>query len=249
MPDYAAWGPDGSLYVTDYQQAAIWRLPPGGGTAEVWLTDKRLDGGQFGTACILLMPDQHTLLVDQASNGGLGSLNAVLNSVNQATGLVNPTTGKLYEVPIQPGDRPGPLTQLWESGPADAPDGCALTTSGHIFIALAGASNQIVELDSSGHELARFGQQFTGTNNSSVPLDTPSGLGCLGTDLIIANQSYLAGSSANQALLDLQTGEQCAPVFVPAAPATPVHAVRARHRKHKHRRFTRSTHRKAGFTG
>ncbi len=31
MPDYAAWAPDGSLYVTDYQQAVIWRIPPGGG--------------------------------------------------------------------------------------------------------------------------------------------------------------------------------------------------------------------------
>src|SRR5579884_1129694 len=166
MPDYAAWGTDGSLYVTDYQQATIWRVPAGGGTAQIWLTDKRLDGGQFGTACILLMPDHHTLLFDQASNGGLGSLGTVLNSVTPTNGVVNPTTGKLYEIPIESGDRPGPLTQIWESGPADAPDGCALTTTGHIFVALAGASNQIVELDSAGHEIARFGQQFMGTNNS-----------------------------------------------------------------------------------
>jgi hypothetical protein len=250
MPDYAAWGPDGSLYVTDYQQATIWRVPPGGGTAQVWLTDKRLDGGQFGTACIVLMPDHHTLLFDQASNGGLGSLNTVLNSVNPTTGVVNPTTGKLYEVAIGPGDVPGPLTQLWESGPADAPDGCALTTTGHIFVALAGASNQIVELDSSGHELTRFGQQFSGANNSSVPFDTPSGLGCLGTDVIIANQSYLAGNSSNQALLDLGTGEQCAPVFVPQA-ATAVHpSTPARHKhKRRHKRITRPAHKRARFTG
>ena len=245
MPDYAAWGPDGSLYVTDYQQAAIWRVPPGGGTAELWLTDKRLDGGQFGTACIVLMPDHNTLLFDQASNGGLGSLNTVLNSLNPTTGAVNPTTGKLYEISIQPGDRPGPMQQIWESGPADAPDGCALTTSGHIFVALAGASNQIVELDSSGHEIARFGQQFSGNNNSSVPFDTPSGLGCQGTNLIIANQSYLAGNSANQALLDLETGEQCAPVFVPGAPAT----THARAAKRKRKRISRRRRTKAPFAG
>ncbi len=70
MPDYAAWGPDGSLYVTDYQQAVIWRIPPGGGKARIWLVSPKLDGGMFGTACILLMPDHHTLLFDQASNGG-----------------------------------------------------------------------------------------------------------------------------------------------------------------------------------
>jgi sugar lactone lactonase YvrE len=202
MPDYAAWGPDGSLYVTDYQQAVIWRVPPGGGQASVWLADRRLDGGPFGTACIVLMPDRRTLLFDQASNGGLGG--------------GNPTTGKLYEVPIEPGGGPGPLRQIWESGPADAPDGCALASSGHIYLALVGASNQLVELDSSGHELAAFGAQYTGANNSSVPFDSPSGLAFLGSRLIIANQSYFAGNPANQALLALETGEPGAPVFVPA---------------------------------
>ena len=189
--------------MTDYQQAVIWRIPPGGGNGQIWLADPRLDGGPFGTACILLMPDQHTLLFDQASNGGLG-------------GGGNPTTGKLYEVPIEPGGHPGALKQLWESGPADAPDGCALTSSGHVFIALAGESSQIVELDPSGQELARFGQQYTGTNNSSIPFDTPSGLAFYGTQLIIANQSYIAGNTANMALLDLETGEQGSPSTCPA---------------------------------
>ncbi len=221
MPDYVAWGPDGSLYVTDYQQAVIWRIPPGGGAGQIWLADPRLDGGPFGTACILLMPDHRTLLFDQASNGGLG-------------GAANPTTGKLYEVPIEPGDRPGALKQLWESGPADAPDGCAVTRSGHIYLALAGESNQIVELDSAGNELARFGQQYSGANNSPLPFDTPSGVAFYGTRLIIANQSYLAQNTANMALLDLETGEQGAPVFVPPnAGSKPPSKRPARHRRRK----------------
>jgi sugar lactone lactonase YvrE len=223
MPDYAAWGRDGSLYVTDYQQAAIWRVPPGGGTAKLWLTDRRLDGGQFGTACVLMMPDHRTLLFDQASNGGLGAL--------------NPTTGKLYEVSIERGDRPGQLKQLWESGPADAPDGCALSRSGHIYIALVGASNQIVELDSSGNELARFGQQYTGSNDSTVPFDSPSGLAFVGTSLIVANQSYFADNPANQALLDVETSEQAAPVYVPARAGLKPEA------KHKRKKRKRRSHR------
>jgi sugar lactone lactonase YvrE len=225
MPDYAAWGPDGGLYVTDYQQAVIWRIPPGGGPASVWLADRRLDGGPFGTACIALMPDHRTLLFDQASNGGLGTL--------------NPTTGKLFTVPIEPDGSPGPLTQLWESGPADAPDGCALAASGDIYLALAGASNQIVELSPSGEEIARFGQQYTGANNSSVPFDSPSGVAFLGSQLVIANQSYLAGSKTNQALLTLETGEPGQPVFVPqsAAPAPSSH--KARRKRHQPRRHHR----------
>jgi sugar lactone lactonase YvrE len=149
------------------------------------------------------MTDHHTLLFDQASNGGLGAL--------------NPTTGKLYTVPIQGDGSAGPLTRLWESGPADAPDGCALAASGDIYLALVGASSQIVELSPSGAEIARFGQQFTGANSSAVPFDSPSGVAFLGTRLIIANQSYVAGSKTNQALLALKTGEAGAPVFVPGA--------------------------------
>ena len=49
IPNYGAWGPDGSLYVTDYGQPILWRIPPGGGTPQAWLTDPRLDGGEFGT--------------------------------------------------------------------------------------------------------------------------------------------------------------------------------------------------------
>jgi sugar lactone lactonase YvrE len=226
MPDYAAWGPDGSLYVTDYQQAVIWRVPPGGGPAHIWLADRRLDGGPFGTACLTLMPDRHTLLFDQASSGGLGSL--------------NPTTGKLYTVPIQADGSAGPLTQLWESGPADAPDGCALAASGDIYLALVGAANQIVELSPSGQEIGRFGQQFTGANNSPVPFDSPSGIAFLGTRLIVANQSYFAGSKANQALLALETGEAGATVYVPADVTV---SKPPAHRKHHKRRHHRRRHR------
>ncbi len=234
MPDYAAWGPDGSLYVSDYQQAVIWRIPPGGGNATIWLADRRLDGGPFGTACITLLADHHTLLFDQASNGGLGS--------------ATPGTGKLYEVAIGAGGKPGPLRQIWESGNADAPDGCAVTTAGHIFVALVGAPNQIVELDSAGHELGRVGQAVTGANGSSVPFDSPSGLAFDGTQLIVANQSYFAGDPANQVLLSVQTDESGQPTYVPAGagtvptaklPSPPrkhKHKHKHKHRPHKHRR-------------
>lgn len=235
MPDYAAWGPDGALYVTDYQQAVIWRIPPGGGDARIWLADRRLDGGPFGTACITLLPDGHTLLFDQASNGGLGTL--------------TPSTGKLYTVAIAANGDPGPLHQLWESDPGDAPDGCALARSGHIYVALVGASNQVVELSSTGQELARFGQQYTGVNDSPVPFDSPSGVVFLGSQLLIANQSYFAGDPANQDVLDLETGEPGQPVYVPGraglAPAavsppprhrTKHHRHRAKHHRHKAKR-------------
>jgi hypothetical protein len=235
MPDYAAWGPDGSLYVTDYQQAVIWRVPPGGGTSQVWLADRRLDGVIFGTAGITLMPDHRTLVFDQASNPTFGG--------------GNPTTGKLYAVPIQPDGRPGPLRRLWESGPAEAPDGFALARSGDIYMALVGVSNQVVELSPTGHQIARFGQALTGDNGSAVPFDSPSGVAFLGTKLIIANQSYFADNPANQALLALETGEEGQPVYVPArAGLSPAgHTVthkRTHRQRHRHKRRHRRAHRR-----
>jgi hypothetical protein len=229
MPDYAAWGADGSLYVTDYQQAVIWRIPPGGGRASIWLADRRLDGGPFGTACITALPGGHSLLFDQASDAGLGS--------------TSPSTGKLYEVTIEHGGGPGPLRQLWESGSADAPDGCALARSGDIYIALVGGSNQIVELSPTGQELARFGQQYTGLNTSAVAFDSPSGVAFTGTDLLIANQSYFADNRSNQVLLDLETAEPGQPVFVPPGAGLPPHkaAVRPRGRLPK---CTKAAHRR-----
>jgi streptogramin lyase len=230
FPDYAAWGPDGSLYITDYDQGVIFRVPPGGGSAQVWLSDKRLDGGIFGTACIVMLPDQHTLLFDQASNG------------DATSGQANPATGKLYEIGIMPGDKPGNITQLWESGAAEAPDGCVLARSGDVYIALSGVANQIVELNPAGHELTRFGQQYTGSNNSSVPYDTPSGLAYQGTDLIVANQAYLDGNTANMALLNVETGEPGMATYVPpnagykpAPKRKPAHRKPKRERKHRHK--------------
>jgi hypothetical protein len=227
-PDYAAWGPDGSLYVTDYNQGVIFRVPPGGGNAQVWLSAPQLDGGIFGTACILLMPDHHTLLFDQASNG------------DALSGVDNPSTGKVFEVPIEPGGKPGPIKQLWESAPAAAPDGCELSRSGDIYVAMSGPANQIVELNPQGQELAVFGQAYTGANGSSMPFDTPSGLAYYGSQLIIANQSYIAEDTSHMALLSLETGQPGEPVYVPKdaglKPAAKAKPKRSKAKRRKRRR-------------
>jgi sugar lactone lactonase YvrE len=201
VPNYAAWDRDGRLYVTDYLQGVIWRVPPGGGEARVWLADRRLDGNQFGTTGIVLAPDRRTLLVSQQSSAGLGG--------------GNPTTGKLYAVRIRRDGRPGRLGVLWESGPLDGPDGFAVARSGNAYVTLAG-SNQIVEVADDGTEVERFPSLPTGENGSSVPFDTPSSAMFLGRRLIVANQSFLTGDPAHQAILDVAVGERGAPELIPA---------------------------------
>ena len=204
-PNYAAWGPDGSLYVTDFLQGVIWRVPPGGGKARVWMSDRRFDGVEFGTTGILLEPGTRKLLVAQQSSAGAGE--------------PNPTTGKLYEVKIGGDGKAGSLRKLWESGPADGPDGFALARSGHVYIALAG-SNEIAEVGADGKEIDRFPSDPSGANGSPVPFDTPSSATFAGKSLIVANQSFITGTAANQVILDVYVGERGAPEEIPTGAGT-----------------------------
>jgi sugar lactone lactonase YvrE len=202
VPNYAAWGPDGRLYVTDYLQAVIWRVPPGGGPARVWLADRRLDGNMFGTTGIELADDRRTLLVTQQSSAGLGG--------------GNPATGKLFAVRIRNDGRAGALEELWESDPLDGPDGFAIARSGNVYVALVG-SNQIARLAPDGDELERFPEQpATGENGSRVPFDNPSNASFLGRRLIVANQSFISGDPAHQALLSVQARERGLRELIPA---------------------------------
>jgi sugar lactone lactonase YvrE len=212
MADYGAWGPDGSLYVTDYQQAVIWRVPPGGGDAQVWLADKKLDGGMFGTAGIALAADHKTLVISQGSEAGLGA--------------GNPATGRIYSVAIGADGRPGPLTQLWESGPAEAPDGLAIAKSGRIYVALVSPlANQIVCVGADGKEVDR----------SPATFDAPSSVAFLGTSLIVADQSYVNGDPSHMQILDVAVGEPGVPELIPGRTAKAPAKKKARHKKHRHR--------------
>ena len=202
MANYAAWGPDGSLYVTDFQQGVVWGVPPGGGEAEVWLADRRLDGQMFGTTGIALAADRRTLIVAQGSSGGLvGS-------------VTNPSTGKLYKVPIGADGKPGEMTELWESGPTELPDGFGIARSGRIYVALLNA-NQLAVVGPDGSEIERFPASPDGNNGSGVPFDSPSSAKFLGTRLMVPNQSYVAGDPQLQTVLDVETREAGLPEYIP----------------------------------
>lgn len=215
MADYGAWGPDGSLYVTDYQQAVVWRVPPGGGAAQVWLADRRLDGDMFGTAGIALAADHRTLVISQGSSAGLMA--------------GNPATGRVYTVAIGADGRPGALTQLWESGPAEAPDGLAIARSGRIYVALVSPlADQLVAIAPDGREIDR----------SPATFDSPSSVAFLGDSLIVADQSYVNGDPSHMQILDVAVGEPGIPELIPGrtAKAAPKASRRHHHRKRKKRR-------------
>ncbi len=205
-PDYAAWGPDASMYVTDFQQGLIWRVPPGGGTAHVWFTDPRLDGVMFDAAGIVLEPDHRSLLFDTSASA-------------PSTGP-NFADGKLYRLPINPDGRPGALSQIWESQPREAPDGFAVAQSGNVYIALVGPGvNQLVEVSPRGQEVTRYPDALT-NQSLPVPFDEPSSVQFDGERMIVTNLSYFAGDASHQVLFDVFAGEPGRAVYQPPAPMT-----------------------------
>lgn len=199
IPNYAAWGPGGALYVTDYGQAVIWRLPHRTHRPHRWFASSQLDGSQFGTTGIVYRRHRHDLLIGQGST-------AVDASV--------PADGKLYRLPIRATHRPGTLSTLWTSQPGDLPDGFGLASSGHVYVALAGLANQVVELGARGQEKRRFGTRGSGDNGSSIPFDTPSSATFQGTRVLVANQSF-TGDATHHAILWVEVGERGQPPYLP----------------------------------
>lgn len=206
-PNYAAWGTDRALYVTDFLQALVWRVPPNGGPASVWFTDAQLDGLDFGPAGLILMPDRRTLMIDTLAGGPTDP---------------NPTTGKLFTLPIQPDGTAGELSRIWESGPAEAPDGFALAQSGTIYMPLVGPTgNAIVVISPNGEEVARITHEASGPDD--VPFDGTASATFDGDRLIVTNNAFISGDANNWALFDVYAGEPGEPAFIPPkiTPTTP----------------------------
>lgn len=202
MPNVSAWGPDGGLYTTDFQQGVIWRVPPGGGAAQVWLSDPALAGETFGTAGIALGPDRDAFVVAQATTNSDG-----------------PGIGGVYRIPLNADGSAGTPEKLWASGPGELPDGLAVTEAGRIYVTLVGVGAQVVVLDPAGLEVERFPEvPVTGENGSAIPFDSPSGATFLGSRLLVANQSFL-GDRDHQAILDVETGEPGLAPYVPQEPS------------------------------
>lgn len=204
IPNFAAWGADGSLYVTDYAQGLLWRVPPGGGKPTVWLNDPGFEGGPLATTGVALAADRKTLLITQQS----------------VLGTVDPR-GALYAVAIRSDGKPGALRTVWRSRPMDLPDGFAIARDGSVYVALLGPS-QLAVVEPDGTESARFPElPLTGDNGSAAPFDSPSSAAFLGTRILVPNQSYLLGDRDHQVIHTVETGEPGLRPYIPAYAGAP----------------------------
>ncbi|MGZ8744930.1 MAG: hypothetical protein ACXWXO_18595 [Nocardioides sp.] len=200
VPNYATWGPRGALFVTDYKQAVIWKIPRKTQKPKLWFASAALDGSEFGATGIVYRKKARDLYISQQSTATDGTV---------------PTNGKLYRLPILPSGKPGELETLWTSLPGDLPDGFGIGRSGKIYLANAGLSQQIVVLSRKGEELERFPEApGSGENGSEIPFDTPSNATFHGTRVLVANQSF-TGNTAHHAILDVQVGERGRAPYLP----------------------------------
>ncbi|MBW3620990.1 MAG: SMP-30/gluconolactonase/LRE family protein [Actinobacteria bacterium] len=204
FPDYPVFAPDGTMYVTDLEQGLLWRVAPGGGEAEVWFTDARLES-VFGPNGIQFLPDGRTLLFAQTGS--------------TPPGATDPATGKLYTLPVASDGSPGELEVFWEGRPVDGPDGFAIARSGNVYVALAGA-NQVMVLGPDGSELARVPATPIGNQQQEVPFDTPASVAFLGGQVLVTNQSFFTGTESHWAVLAVDAGEEALPFFEPRIAST-----------------------------
>ncbi|CAN5417257.1 hypothetical protein BH11ACT8_BH11ACT8_24340 [soil metagenome] len=191
VPNYATWGPK-NLFVTDYAKGVVWRVLRSG-RVQRWFASPKLEGLLgFGTTGIVYRQEQHDFLITQQTT---------------SDGSAVPTNGRLFRLPITKG-RPGRIHSLWTSQPTDLPDGFGIGRSGHVYVAMAGLTQQLVELSATGRELDRFPDvPLSGDNGSPIPFDTPCSATFLGTEVLVANQSAVAGDASHQAILRVEVGE------------------------------------------
>ena len=188
-PDGLTFLPDGRLLVTDLAQGTVFAVANGGGKATVWLQDPLLTS-TFGPNQLVLTPRGDALL--------------------DVTASLAPATlgrGVLYRFPITAG-KPGPLTQVWASGPGEGPDGFALGASGRVYVPTL-VTNRIAVVDPAGREVASYGGAGTLYDAPSSVTFTQRG------EALVTNLTYFSNDPGNDRVLRVQLGDSGVPAITP----------------------------------
>ena len=127
----------GFLYVTDSWQATIFRVPPGGGAAEVWFQDPRL-----AVPIPAPVPPPGPNGIRLSEDGAYLYVAVTVGSNSEARG------GAIYRLPLADGQPDGPLELVHPFGQA-GPDGLAFGRSGRLYVAL-GLADKVAILEPEG---------------------------------------------------------------------------------------------------
>lgn len=183
--------PAGNAYVTDSAQATIFRIPPGGGTPQIWFQDSRL-AGAVGANGIRLSPDHQRVVF-------------AVTFTLQAEGFI-------YSLPLVDAPTAVDLTVFHMYG-TEGPDEITFGRSGRLYVSLA-VSNQASVLDASGNEVARY----SGPATNGVPIDSPSGVALRGRSLLMNNHALFSQIAANMVVFDIFVDDRAEPLVRPRLP-------------------------------
>lgn len=196
--DFIVFDGAGNTYVSDFESATIWRVPPGGGSSEIWFQDSRLDG-VFGP---------NGMALDQAG----GKLYVAMTASVQPT---SPGQGIIYTLPVVGRPTAADLKAFFTYlEPARGPDGIAFGASGKLYVALAG-SNQISILNPNGTEANRFPDPAA-NQMQEIPYDLPASIAFDGKgSILVTNQSFFAADSNHWAVLRAYVNDTARPLREP----------------------------------
>jgi len=185
LPNDIVFDHQGRAYVTDSLQATVWRVPYGGGPAEIWLQDPRFIA-ELGTNGVALSPDGDSLYV--GVTGG-------------------PGPGAIYQVPLVESPTPADVTLFHAYDTAD-PDGMAFGVSGRLYVTLA-FSNALSVLRPDGTEEQRFVGPMA-SEEGPIPWDNPAVLAFdwLRRRVYVTNHALLSGDPSSFNLFEIRVGER-----------------------------------------
>lgn len=195
-----AFDDDGFLYVTDSLQATIYRIPPGGGAADIWFQSPLLAGAldaplPFGANGIRVSPDRDFVYVVVTFDPS------------------NASQGHVYRIPLVNAPDPDDIELVHTFPGFVVPDSLTFGHNGTLYVSLAGR-NEIAVLDTDGQE-----SRISGPTGSAIPFDAPATMAFdhAKKSLLIANHAIF-GDPAHFAVLRVFVADPGNPLPTPSIP-------------------------------
>jgi len=198
MPGDVAFAKDGFGYVTDGAQAAMYRIPPGGGEPEIWLQSSKLAGffDLQGARGVLVSGDGKNVYVTVSYSADA------------------PWEGRIYRIPRVPSPDESDIKLVHVFPNFEAPAGLALGEDGGLFVALS-LTNEIAVVNPTGGEVGRF----SAATNADVPLDGPAHLAFDGKGgLLVTNQAVASAAPEHFAVVEVEVGDRGQRIQPPKLP-------------------------------
>jgi sugar lactone lactonase YvrE len=190
---------EGNAYITDSFQATIFRVPNGGGAAEIWFQDERLVGpvGGFGTNGLRVSPDGEHVYVNVTTEAATGD--GVVYRLNKVD---HPSASDMTEF------------HRWSNG-TGSPDDMAFGLSGRLYVSLP-FQNVMSILDPEGNEITRFPTSAQSAS-LSVQFDMPSGIDFddATRSIYITNHAEFSGDPAHMVVYKSYVGDFGWPLIRP----------------------------------